>query len=117
MNSVKCPYCGQYIMAELEVNETEEQAAVRMCQCEGARLARKIMQSVEQAEDNIDLEFYESNQAAAEILKAAVRPVALGKIAGVIIDAGNGVKGVIKATNKGTIKVSKIETKKVEHDE
>jgi hypothetical protein len=117
MVKAQCPHCGQYVMVELEVDETEEQAAERVCNCEGAQRARKIAQSMEQANDNIDLEFYKTSEAAAEILKAAVRPVGLGKVASVTVDTGNGVKGIIKATNKGTIRVSKVETKKVEHDE
>jgi hypothetical protein len=104
-------------MVELETDETEEQAAERVCNCEGAKRARKIAQSVEQANDNIDLEFYKTSQAAAEILKAAAKPIGLGKIASVTVDIGNGVKGIVKATNKGTIRVTKTVTKKVEHDE
>lgn len=110
-----CIYCGQVFNLQTSGQCTEEQLnrwATDQCDCSGARGARRAEESEKKAKDNIEKFFRENSPEAADIMKMAVRSVQEQKIASITVDTGFGVKGSVKLTNKGFIKVEKSISKK-----
>lgn len=110
-----CIYCGQVFNLQTSGQCTEEQLnrwATDQCDCSGARGARRVEESEKKAKDNIEKFFRENSPEAADIMKMAVRSVQEQKIASITVDTGFGVKGSVKLTNKGFIKVEKSISKK-----
>ena len=110
-----CVHCGQIFQMQTAGNCADEQLdkwATEQCDCVGARLERKAVESEEKAKENIEKFFREQCPEAADLMKMAVRPVREQKIASVTVDTGFGTKGSVKLTSKGSIKVEKSISKK-----
>lgn len=115
MTTGKCIYCGQQHMVEVPDTTTEKErdiAATEQCKCEQAKKAQETTKVKLQSEMNIENYFAKEFPEVAEILKAAVGPIAQRKIEKITIDTGWGIEGKISITSKGKIKVEKKETKK-----
>ena len=118
-STYRCQYCKQLVILGEEL-ETEEEALLKakeICTCDGAKLFQKRQVRIEKACDNIELEFHEHFPETEELLKAAVPHIIGYRINKITIDTGNGIKGTVSITSKGSIKVTKAISKKVEHDE
>lgn len=117
-NTAKCPFCKQIVMLASETDDEDaEERAKELCTCDGAKSYQKRKKRIERACGNIELEFEEHYPETSELLKAAVNFIAYNKIAKITIDTGHGIKGTVGITSKGSIKVTKSISKKVEHDE
>lgn len=114
-----CRFCGDTVILANEPSNQEEEIemAILACDCAGAMLHKTMLSKAEIAKDNIDLEFNKDCPEVAEILKKAVEYIAKGKITKISVDTGRGVKAAVNKTSRCTIKVSRTETEKVEHDE
>lgn len=105
-----CEYCGQSQMVECEENTTEKRVnelASEKCGCSEAKEARELRMSEEKARQNVEKLF--GKYDAADVLKAAVHPVAICAIDSVTVNVGNGVKGTVLLSN-GKVKVKKVVT-------
>lgn len=117
-----CKYCGQVFMVDEEdpdyikgMRSADVVASLR-CTCEGAREFSYREEQKEKAYDNIDLAFDEY-ETMRDALKAAVQGMVDKKFSNITIKNADGVTGKLTVTGKGTIRVSKTVSKKVEFDE
>jgi len=116
MKTGKCIYCGQQNMVDIPDTATEQDCdikATEQCKCEQAKKAKELKKIKLKSEANIEEYFTKDFPEMAEILKAAVGPIAQRKIEKITIDTGWGIQGKISITSKGKIKVEKVETKKL----
>ena len=103
-----CIYCGQTMMfttVGLAEKEQLDKWATEKCTCEQAKKAQEKVKAKRTAEDNIHTMFRERYPEVEAIMQAALPYIEGENILKVTIDTGNGVKGSICMTNKGTIKV------------
>ena len=115
-----CVHCGQVFQLQISGQCTEEQLnrwETEKCDCSTARTDRRKAATETKARDNIEKLFRENYPEAADIMRMAVHPVMEQKIAGLAIDTGQGVKGSVKLTNKGFIRVEKSVSRKTSLEE
>ncbi|MCM1296867.1 MAG: hypothetical protein NC311_15115 [Muribaculaceae bacterium] len=114
----KCRYCNQitYLNQNMTEDEAEETATLG-CNCFKGRDYRERVKRIEKTNNNIDLAFMEDFPQTAELFRSAVPAIMDGKIVKVSIDTGQGIKGVIGTTQKGSLKVERTASKKVTYEE
>ena len=115
-----CVYCGQVFQMETSGECTEEQLnrwATEKCDCSAAKTDRRKAAKEENARNNIEKLFRENYPEAADLMRMAVHPVMQQKIAAITVDTGQGIKGSVKLTNKGFIRIEKNVSKKVSLEE
>lgn len=107
-----CKFCGQSIQLETSGvcgQEMLDEWATEKCRCESAKEDAKRKKQEIKAEMNIR-NMFGGERGAAEVLLAAVRPVAAGAIESVVVNIGGGIKTVMKLTSKGKIQIKKTTT-------
>lgn len=82
--------------------------ATEKCDCSEAKEERK--REKQELEALISIRKMFGDYDAAQILQAAVHPIATCAIDSVTVSIGNGVKATIKLTSKGKIQVKKTTT-------
>ena len=106
-----CKFCGQSYQLETSGvcgQERLDEWASEKCDCSEAKEAKEMKTQEVKAAGNIEKLF--GKYDAAQVLLAAVHPVAICAIDSVTVNIGNGVKGTIKLTGKGKIQVKKTTT-------
>lgn len=114
-----CKFCRQTAarkaLEEWGMEEINE-LVTETCGCLDAQIYSSKKRQKERAKARIDLLFGKDNKsvtipdAAVDLLHEAVYPVCEGFIQNVTVDIGNGVKGKISITQKGTVKVARTKT-------
>lgn len=118
-----CRFCGQTEAVEVPPEWTEDEVdelVTERCECWEAESYARRKRRKEQAHERIDLLFGEGENKesepiqgkALELLHDAVEKAGDEDIVSATIDTGNGIKAAIKLTDKGTIKVTRTQTKK-----
>lgn len=111
-----CKFCGQAAARKaLEEWGQEEidELVTETCECFDAGIYSLKKGREERANVRIELLFGEGNQsvvvpdAAVSLLHGAVHPICEGLIKSITVDIGDGVKGKINITSKGSIKVER----------
>lgn len=117
-----CKFCKQVFMVSEEDPDyisggrNLDKIATLRCTCEESRDYQYREAQKERAYDNIDLAFNDYT-TMKDALRAAVQGMVDQKLLSVTMKNGEGVTGKLTVTSKGTIKVSKTVSKKVEFDE
>ena len=112
-----CKNCGQAVTIESKKELTKEQLieeASYECNCDEARAMRKREEAKRVGQDSVQILFGNDMPELAAFLKDSVELLATGFIGKLSIDAGNGTQATLKATAKGTIRVTRIEKEKRE---
>lgn len=111
-----CKFCGQAAAQKaLEEWGQEEidELVTETCECLDARIYSLKKGRKERADARIESLFGEGNgsvivpDAAVSLLHEAVYPVCEGFIKSVTMDIGDGIRGKISITSKGSIKVER----------
>lgn len=102
-----CKFCGQSYQFETSgvcSQERLDEWASEKCDCGEAREVREMKKQEEKAVENIEKLF--GKYDAAQILMAAVHPIAIRAVDSITVNIGKSVKGQIKLKN------SKIQVQK-----
>lgn len=116
-----CKHCGQSITLPeaYDTQEAADAAAVEMCACPSATIARRKRLQVEAAKDKVRQLFGEgaeelgfrplAGEGAVELLERTVEMIALGPISSATINVRGQCKAKLTVSTKGKIKVSRSE--------
>lgn len=116
-----CRYCGQ--IQEVGPHQTQAEAddtASEVCNCPGARAARRERERVEDAQERVhrlfgdgaeELGFKPVHDAAVDLLDQVVELIAKGPISSASLNIRGQCKAKFSITSKGKIKVSRSETR------
>ena len=110
-----CIYCGQTMILNTSGKADKEQLdkwATEKCSCAEAKAAQEKVKVKRTAEDNIVRMFRDDFPETEAIMKSALVYVENEDVLKVTVDTGNGVKGILRRTNKGTIVVEMVTSKK-----
>lgn len=110
-----CMYCGQTMILRTSGMAKQEQLdkwATEKCSCDEAKAAQEKVKAKRTAEENIIRLFREDFPETEAIMKEALVYVENEDVAKVTVDTGNGVKGTLRRTNKGTIVVEMVTSSK-----
>jgi biotin synthase-like enzyme len=111
-----CKYCGQAIAIETE-KELDQEAldneASMKCECEAAKVMKKREENRRIGLESVRC-LFEDMPDLAEFLQDGVNIIAENRADSISVDTGMGVQGKLKATKKGTVRVTRIEKEKRE---
>ena len=115
----ECPYCGQVISATLEAGETSTEAAVRLCDCDRARMHKRRKERLEQANDTLQdifgggaAERYglkEVSEETMSLMRTLVRMLIDDEIVSVTVQCVDGCKAKVAIGAKAEIKITRSE--------
>ena len=108
-----CRFCGQTFMIETISGEASdaqlEEHATQMCNCPEAKAYQGVLEAKDKAIRNIKV-LFEKFPAAADLLEAAVEPVAGGAVKSITVNLEGGVKGTLKLGSSGKVRLKKTTT-------
>ena len=108
-----CRFCGQTFMIETISGEASdaqlEEHATQMCNCPEAKAYQGVLEAKDKAIRNIKV-LFEKVPAAADLLEAAVEPVAGGAVKSITVNLEGGVKGTLKLGSSGKVRLKKTTT-------
>lgn len=115
----ECPYCGQVISATLQDGETSTEAAIRLCDCDRARMHKRRVERLEQAKDTLHDTFGEEAaeryglkvvpEEVMELLQTLARMLVDDKIVSVTVQCADSCKAKLAVGGKGEIKITRSE--------
>ena len=111
-----CKFCGQAVAIETERDMDQEQLdteATSKCTCEEAMRKRKQKESAGAAINAVEILFKEL-PGMEQFLKSGVQAISNGDVYSISVDSGRGTQAKLKMTNKGSIRVTRIEKEKRE---
>ena len=115
----ECPYCGQVISATLQDGETSTEAAIRLCDCNRARMHKRRMERLEQAKDTLQATFGEEaaekyglkavSEEVMDLLQTLARMLVDDKIVSVTVQCADSCKAKLAVGGKCEIKITRSE--------
>lgn len=103
-----CRFCGQIQTFEAPEgcgDRYKEMMATKLCSCMEAKAYCRKMDAAVQAREEVRELFDDAD--IIDIFGKAIEQMDEGKLVGITIDFGDGVKGQVKVTNKGAVLIRK----------
>lgn len=115
-----CKFCHQNfaleVLKEGMSEEKLEELATRKCDCNEARNYLSREKKRDKVIGNI-VELFGEASTTSTILIEQIDRIASGNVLKVTVDSGNGYKGTLQMTSKGTLKVERSISRKLSKEE